>query len=100
MEAGQAENPKWREERLCYQVLRAVYERAGGDCTATTTGAVLQSDLPIDADDLFRILRLLEEHRYLFRVGPGPELCITPKGIRYIEWAAGRRQTLRIGQAE
>lgn len=99
MEGGQPENPEWLEERLCYGVLRAVYERTGGGCTATTTGAALQSDLSVDAEDLFRIVRLLEEHQYLFLVGPGPELCITPKGIRYIERAAGRRQSLRLRRA-
>lgn len=100
MEVGQPEYPEWLDEQLCYRVLRAVYQRTGGDCTASTTGSVLQSDLPVDAGDVFRILALLEEHHYLFRVGPGPELCITPKGIRYIERGAGRRQTLRLRRTE
>lgn len=94
------EHPEWRVERLSYQALRAVYRRTGGNCTVSTTGATLRSDLSIPAEDLFNILGLLEEHGYLFRVGPGPELCITPKGIRYIERAAGRRQSLRLRRAE
>lgn len=88
---------QWSEERLRYQVLRAIYERAGADCTRSITATEIGARLEIDYENLFRVLGFLEEHQYLLRVGPEPLVCITLKGIRYIEKAAGRRQSLRVG---
>lgn len=87
---------EWSEERLRYRVLRAIYDRTGGDCVRTMTATEIGSQLSIGYEELFRAMRLLLDHEFLFSVGEGPRVCITPKGIRYIEKAAGRRMTVRL----
>jgi hypothetical protein len=92
-----AENvpPDWSEERLRYRILRAIYDRTGADCVRTMTATEIGAYLSIGYEDLYRVIHWLAEHEYLFPVGEGPRVCVTPKGIRYIEKAAGRRMTIR-----
>ncbi len=87
--------PEWSEERLRYRILRTVYERTGANCIHTLTATEIGSHLSVGYEDLFRIIHFLSEHHFLFPIGEGPRVCITPKGIRYIEKAAGRRMTVR-----
>lgn len=88
--------PAWTEEQLRYRVLHWVYERAGGTCTHTVTGEEIGAGLELRYEDLFRVVYFLESHHYLFRMDTGFRVCVTPKGIRYIEQAAGRRRSLRL----
>ncbi len=87
---------EWSEERLRYTVLRSIYKRVGTDCAATTTATQVGAELSIGYEELFRTLSALVHHGYLFEVAEGPRVCITPRGIRYIEKAAGRRMTVRL----
>jgi hypothetical protein len=87
--------PIWSEEQLRYRVLRWVYERAGGTCTTCVTGEEIGSSLGLCYEDLFRVVYFLESRHFLFRMDAGFRLCVTPKGIRYIERVAGRRRSLR-----
>jgi hypothetical protein len=90
---------EWSEERLRYRVLRSVYDHAGGDCTSCVTPAEVGCDLSVTYEDLYRATALLVEHGFLFRMA-SDSLCITPRGIRYIERAAGRRLSLRLPMAQ
>ena len=98
-QSQEASPPAWNEEQLRYRVLGAAHRHTGGDCTRSVVGAALGADLDVPYEELHRVLSCLEEHGYLFHIGPGPRLCITPKGIRYIERAAGRRRSLRLASA-
>ena len=90
------EHAEWVEDQLRYRVLLSVYERAGAHCATSVLAEQVESDVNLPGDTLSDELALLEEWKYLFTVGPGPRICITPKGIRYIEQSAGRRKSLRI----
>jgi predicted transcriptional regulator len=94
--ATRAPTSEWSEERLRYTVLRSIYERVGADCAATTTATQIGAELSIGYEELFRTISALVQHGYLFEVAEGPRVCITPRGIRYIEKAAGRRMTIRL----
>jgi len=85
----------WREERLRYNILRVVYDLAGARCDKVVTGSEIGSLLDLRYEDLFRIIHFLENHAYLTYLGPGPRVCITDRGIRYIEQLALRRRSLR-----
>ena len=90
------EHPDWTEERLRYQVLRYVYDHTGGDCTSSVEASGIGAGVGLRYEDLFRTLYYLESHQFVFALH-GTNYCITPKGIRYIERGAGRRQTIRAG---
>jgi DNA-binding IclR family transcriptional regulator len=85
----------WGEEKLRFRVLRAVYERAGHDCGHPITGSEIGAALHLRFEDLFRVVHFLEYHGYLQYLGAGPRVCITPKGLHYIDEGANRRQTVR-----
>lgn len=91
--------PEWKDERTRYRILDSVYRRAGGTCTESVAASAIADDLGIASDRLRRILAQLAEGGYLFAVGPGPLVCITPRGIRYIEKSAGRRKSLRLARS-
>lgn len=92
----QTERPEWREERLRYQILRSVYDQTGGDCAHTVSATQLLRAQPVRYEDLFQAVHFLAERGYLFLMGEGLLVCVTPKGVRYIERSAGRRQSLRL----
>jgi hypothetical protein len=86
---------EWGEEQLRFQVLRAVYDRGAKDCGDAVAGAQIGAALNVRYEDLFRVIHFLEYHGYLQYLGAGPRVCITPKGLHYIEEGADRRQTVR-----
>lgn len=90
------EKATWREERLRYRILHAVYGRAGIHCERTVTSSEIGAALDLRYEDLFRVLEFLRDQRYLEFLGPGPRVCITGRGIHYIEENAARRRSLRV----
>jgi hypothetical protein len=86
---------EWGEERLRYSILETVYHRAGGSCEQVVTGAEIGATLGLRYEDLFRVIHFLEHHGYLTYLGSGPRVCITDKGLRYIEEFAARRRSVR-----
>lgn len=87
--------PEWSEERLRYNVLSTIYERTGASCETTITGTEVGALLQLKYEDLFRVIHFLEFNGYLKYLDSGPRVCITFKGLRYIEELAGRRRSLR-----
>lgn len=90
--------PEWGEEQLRYRILCAVYERVDGRCEQPVTGTAIGAALNLHYEDLFRVVRDLERKGYLLDLGAGAHLCITSKGMRYIEEGAGRRRSIRHGE--
>lgn len=89
------ERTEWDEERLRYAVLSTIYERAGASCERSVTGTQVGAALDLRYEDLFRIIHYLERNDYLKYLDAGPRVCITPRGLRYVEELAGRRRSLR-----
>jgi DNA-binding IclR family transcriptional regulator len=85
----------WRDERLRYQVLRLVYDRVGPDCLAVLTGTEIGAALALNEEDVLRVVEWLAEHGYVRHYGSRPNVCLTERGIEYLESAARRRQSLR-----
>ena len=91
-EAGDNE---WDEERLRYEVLSTVYELSGAVCQRAVTGSQIGAALGLRYEDLFRAIQYLEQYGFLKYMDSGARMCITPKGLRYVEELAGRRRSLR-----
>lgn len=86
---------EWQEEQLRYQVLHYVYEHAGQHCDVVVKGSEIGTALNLRYEELFRITHFLETRGYLAYLGAGPRVCLTAKGIEYMELLAGRRRTIR-----
>ncbi len=91
---------EWREEQLRFRILRAVYDRAGADCEHAVSGTEIGTDLDLRFEELFRGIHFLEYHGYLNYLSVGPKVCLTAKGIAFIEEDAGRRRSVRHPPAE
>jgi hypothetical protein len=89
---------EWGEERLRYRILKTVYDRAGAQCEKTVTGSEIGAALDLRYEDLFRVVHFLEHNGYLIYLGAGPRVCISGKGIGYIEKAAARRRSVRSAE--
>jgi hypothetical protein len=95
MPTSPSEQSEWREEALRYQVLRAVYDRAGAKCHTVVTGSQIGATLGLTFDDLFRLTYWLDVNEYITCIDLDSRICITEKGIQYMEHLAGRRRTIR-----
>lgn len=84
-----------RREQLRYQVLRWVYDNAGAACTVPVTGSQIGAALRLPYEELYRVIHYLEDRGYLSYLGAGPTVCITEKGVRYLEVEARNRRTIR-----
>lgn len=87
--------PEWRREQLRYQVLDWVYDRTGADCSLTVTGTQIGAGLGLSYEELYRIIHFLEDRGYLSYLGVGPRVCITEKGVRYLETESRKRKSIR-----
>lgn len=85
----------WRDERLRYQVLRFVYDRVGPDCLAVLTAPEIGGALALTDDDVLRVVSWLTDHGYVRHFGARPSVCLTERGIEYLESDARRRHSLR-----
>lgn len=86
-----------RRERLRFQVLREIYDRARARCDVLLSGQTIREALRISREDAFRSIYDLEHRGFLSYRGAGPRICITEKGISYLEREAGRRRSIRDG---
>jgi CTP-dependent riboflavin kinase len=87
--------PQWNEERLRYQVLRFVHDQVAHDCNAALTSTQIGRALAIGESELLRIISWLNEHGYVRQIGIRPSVCMTERGIEYLENLANRRKSLR-----
>lgn len=87
------DQPKWREERLRYDVLRRIHEHSAADAAAVHA-IQIQSECTIPFEQLCRVIVFLADHGYVDYLGAGPSVFITSKGIEYLE-SARRRRSVR-----
>lgn len=86
---------QWREERMRFEVLAAIYEACGGQPDCTLTVSEFAGQLGIWREELFRILDFLDRHRFIVYEGAGPRVSIARRGIDYIEKEGARRRSIR-----
>lgn len=84
-----------REEKLRYSILSFVYQRAGANCEVAVTGPEIGAELQLGLESLYSAITFLNRAGYLAEGGVGPRVCITPKGVEYMEVLAGRRKSVR-----
>lgn len=82
-------------ERKRYEVLQRIYQRAEGDCALEMHAREVGTEMGLTPEETFQIVHFLESRGFLAYLGAGPRICITEKGVRYIEREAGRRRSIR-----
>jgi hypothetical protein len=96
MEPGRRRDPAAElRERLRYRVLMEIYGRSGGRCETPVAGLLVGEALGLSREETFRTIHFLAHHGFLDYRGAGPRICITEKGIRFLERDAGRRRSVR-----
>lgn len=91
----EVEHYEWRREQVRYRVLEWVYDRTGVNCDVAVTGTQIGAALGLSYEELYRVIHFLEDRGYLDYRGAGPTVCITAKGIRYLEVEARNRRSIR-----
>lgn len=84
-----------RRERQRYEILEGVYQRTGENCETPVSGLQVGQERGLRREETFRCVQHLAQRGYLFYVGAGPRVCITPRGIRYLNQESGRRRSVR-----
>jgi predicted transcriptional regulator len=97
---SERDRPDWGQEQLRYRILERIYESSGAQCENPISGTQIGSSLDLRYEELFRTIHFLEHNGYLDYLDVGPRVCITRKGIRYIEEHAGRRRSIRSGTSQ
>lgn len=92
---GTLSRPEWRQERLRYHIPRWIYETTGANCEIEVTGPQVGVALGLSYEELYRAINFLHEHGYLAYRGVGPRVCLTGRGIEYLEVLAKRRESVR-----
>lgn len=91
-----------REERMRYEVLHMLYQATGrcADFEIDIGGFVLR--LGIWEDEFLRVLGYLHDEEFIryHRSDTGASVCLTVKGVDYIERDAQRRKSIRGPQEE
>jgi hypothetical protein len=86
---------RWREERMRYEVLAAVYRECEGKVGCTLTVSAFAQELGIWREELFRVLEFLDRKGYIVYHGAGPLVSLTRMGLDYVERTGGRRKSIR-----
>lgn len=83
------------EERLRFEILRGVYEIAGGDASREVHASRFAPALHVPLERVFAVVEFLSREGYLAYRGAGPRVALTQRGIDYLQGDSGRRGTLR-----
>jgi hypothetical protein len=86
---------RWREERMRYEVLEAVYREVEGKTGIALVASAFTQRLGIWREELFRVLEFLDRKGYIAYQGAGPLVSMTRHGVEYIERTCGRRKSIR-----
>ena len=81
---------KRREERMRYEVLGMVCRAARREPNEAVDCAPVTETIGVWCEELFRVLDFLDRAGMVRNCGPGPRVCITPRGIDYL-YGEGRR---------
>ena len=84
-------------ERARYRILEFVYLHVGGNCSTPLAPMRIFDDLGYPADSGMQAIRFLVKEGFLDSTGSeyGQGICLTDKGIQYIQQNAWRRRSLR-----
>jgi hypothetical protein len=95
------ERPRQRDaaqeqrERVRFDILRSVYERCWSEGNAPVRALDIGLAMGLSREEIFRTVLDLTQRSYLSFCAAGPQVCITEKGMTYMQKGAGRRRSIR-----
>jgi len=89
----------WRdrqiEERARFEFLLRLYQVSRSDPQVVVHAGDIGRALGLSPVQTFSVVEFLADREYVEYLGAGPRVRVAPRGIRYIEWEAGSRRTVR-----
>ena len=83
------------EERARFEFLMRLYRIARHDPELVVHAGQIGVELGLSPVQTFAVVEFLADQGYVHYLGAGPRVHIAPRGIRYIEWEAEDRRTIR-----
>ena len=93
--ARQRDPTQEKRERIRFDILRNVYERCWSESDAPVRALDVGLAMGLSREEIFRTVLDLTQRSYLSFCAAGPQVCITEKGIAYLQKGAGRRRSIR-----
>jgi hypothetical protein len=84
-----------KRERIRFDILRNVYERCWAEGDTPVRALDVGLAMGLSREEIFRTVLDLTQRSYLSFCAAGPQVCITEKGIAYLQKGAGRRHSIR-----
>jgi hypothetical protein len=84
-----------REERMRYEVLNLISTSVGGQPEVEKNVSSFIHQLGTWHAELFRVVEWLDRQGFIRYCGAGPTVCLTPRGVAFLDSAAGRRRSIR-----
>lgn len=84
-----------REEHMRYEVLQLLYRSVEGKAGLERNIARFALDLGTWQAELFRVVEWLDSRKLIRYCGAGPVVCLTQRGVAFVEREAGRRRSIR-----
>ncbi|CAN5829999.1 hypothetical protein BH23GEM3_BH23GEM3_03430 [soil metagenome] len=85
---------EWREQRR-YALLERLYLLTGDDCSAVVYDRQMEAELGVPGEEAASLTDELIQLRYLAHIGEGQQVCITEKGLAFLQKGAWRRRSIR-----
>lgn len=96
---GEEPRPSWREsgveQHARFEFLLRLHRIDRGDPGTVVHALDLGCGMGLSSVETFAVVEFLASRGYVEYLGAGPRVRIAPKGIRYIEWDASDRRTIR-----
>ena len=83
------------EERARFEFLMRLYQIARHDPELVVHAGQIGANLGLSPVQTFAVVEFLADQGYVDDLGAGPRVRIAPRGVRYIEWEAADRRTIR-----
>lgn len=83
------------EERARFEFLMRLYRTTRREPELVVHAGRIGAELGLSLVETFAVVEFLAEQGYLDYLGAGPRVRIAPRGVRYIEWEAEDRRTIR-----
>jgi hypothetical protein len=93
--ARQRDAMREKRERIRFDILRNVYERSWSEGDTPVRALDVGLAMGLSREEIFRTVLDLTQRSYLSFCAAGPQVCITDKGIAYLQKGAGRRHSVR-----
>jgi hypothetical protein len=91
--------PSWRdhqaEEHARYEFLVRLYQDTRPHPQRVVHAGAIGYQVGLTRVQTFAIAEFLADRGYIEYLGAGPRIRIAPRGIRYIEWEASDRRSIR-----